>query len=181
MRNRVLLLCLALLLIGCGARLRKHSQAPTGNEAFFVFGLQPANYMVQVFPGSLGKDGKFHQNKFDFARYNRTADMGYAVGSAKPGTVLAITRVYVDYDYKRPFGPCGDAETIVFTAQAGVVVYLADLNYRIIDNALNVEYSSDIQRARLYLAANYPLLEPQLVQGKFDILKTDFSCSLWPW
>lgn len=124
MKNKALLLSLVWLTCGCGAPLVKDSKGPKENEAIFIFGLQPSNYKVQVFPGSIGKDGRFNLSPVLGAVYNGTPDFGYAVGKASPGNVLAITRVYDQLETSgsliRPsYVPCGRAETFVFTPVAG--------------------------------------------------------------
>jgi hypothetical protein len=174
------LLVLAAALCACGAPLTKNDAAPpTRGDSYYVFGLKPANYKVQIFPGSLDAEGKFKLNPFLNAAFNSVADQGYAVGKAKAGSVLAITRVYVKGDglIDPSFVPCGEAQTLVFTAGDQQIAYLGDIEYRFDGNKLEVARGSDIESARKYLQANYPKLAPSLQQAEPRLAKTDLSCS----
>jgi hypothetical protein len=97
MMRKVLPICfLSAALCACGAPVVKNnSSSPARVESYCVFGLKPANYKVQIYPGSLSADGTFKLNRLLSATFNSVADQGYAVGKAKAGSVLAITRVYM--------------------------------------------------------------------------------------
>lgn len=179
---RIPSLCIvAAVLSACGAPLTKNDPPPpTSGDSYYVFGLKPANYKIQIYPGSLGADGRFKLNQLLSATFNSMADQGYAVGKAKAGSVLAITRVYVKESDGLPdaaFIPCGNADTIVFTAGDGQVAYLGDVEYRFNGGNLEIGRKSDIEGARKYLEANYPKLAPLLQQGQPRLTKTNLPCS----
>jgi hypothetical protein len=179
---RITGLCfLAVALYGCvyGQPLSKDVDVAHVDEAYYVFGLTPSNYKVQIYPGSKSSDGRFQLNQFLTATFNSVADNGYAVGKAKAGSVLAITRVYMPSEgsiINPPFLPCGDAKTLVFTAVGGKVLYLTDVDYRFSGEKLEVSYKSNIESAKKYLEGNYPKLAPLLEQGEFHFSKTHMSC-----
>jgi hypothetical protein len=174
------LFIVATALCACGAPLaKKDAGAPTRGDSYYVFGLKPADYKVQIFPGSLDEDGRFKLNPFLNAAFNSVADQGYAVGKARAGSVLAITRVYLKSDalLDPAFVPCGDAQTLVFTAGDQQVSYLGDIEYRFNGNHLEVGRSSDVASARKYLEANYPELAPLLRDAEAHLARTNLPCS----
>lgn len=173
------LFCFAFVLSGCGRPLQKGDIALGKDDAFYVFGLKPSNYKVQIFPGSVGSDGRFILNPYLNATFNGVADQGYAVGSAKAGRVLAITRVFVEGTgslLAPAFVPCANASTILFTAARGKVIYLADIEYRFTGDKLEVSYGTDIEAARAYLERNFPNLASSLEQGELRFAETSISC-----
>src|SRR5688572_21484597 len=140
MRIESKLLVMAFLLVGCGQPLVKGSKPPTPAEGFFVFGSKPAHYQIQVFAGNV--HGKvFVQDPWANATFGATPDNGYAVGRAKAGSILAVTRVFNAEQsmwLADAFVPCGATQTLVFTVEPGRVVYVADLDFRRAGNQLGV-------------------------------------------
>jgi hypothetical protein len=180
MQRILSLFMLAATLCACGAPLaKKDAAAPPLGGSYYVFGLKPADYKVQIFPGSLGADGRFKVNPLLNATFNSVAEQGYAVGKARAGSVLAITRVYLKSDALRDpaFVPCGDAQTLVFTAGDQQVAYLGDIEYRFNGDNLEVRRTSDVASARKYLEANYPKLAPLLQVTEPRLAQTNASCS----
>jgi hypothetical protein len=168
-----------LVLSGCGKPLQKGDIALGKDDAFYVFGLGPSNSKVQIFPGSIDGDGRFTPDPLLSATFNGLADQGYAVGRAKAGSVLAVSRVFLmgTGSILAPvFVPCADAKTISFTAAKGKVIYLADVEYRFSGEKLEVGYGTDIEAARKYLEANFPNLAPHLEQGELHFAKTSIPC-----
>lgn len=89
----VLVLAALLCVAGCTSfRVVDPAASAPAGEAIFVLGVQPANYRVMVFPGTV-KDGVFRQSVVRMSAYYGAAKDGYVVGKAKPGDTLAITRV----------------------------------------------------------------------------------------
>lgn len=180
--RKILLICfLSIVLCACGTPVAKNNpSSPARGESFYVFGLKPANYKVQIYPGSLSADGTFKLNQFLSATFNSVADQGYAVGKSKAGSVLAITRVFVKEEGRfldPSFVPCGDANTVVFTAAEGQVAYLGDIEYLFNGSNLEIRRSNNIEDARKYLEENYPKLAPLLQQGEPRLAKTNLPCS----
>jgi hypothetical protein len=176
----IVLFLLTLMLSGCGAPLRKGDITLGEDDAFYIFGLKPSNTKVQVFSGYLDNEGRFHQDALANATFNGKADQGYAVGSAKAGSVLAVTRVFVDgvNSVFRPFFvPCADAKTVSFTAAKGKMIYLGDFEYQFNGDKLDVKYGTDIDAARRHLEANFPNLAPHLEQGKVNFVPTSLPCT----
>lgn len=179
-RNAMIGVIAAAMLCACGTPVRKDGATVGPNDAYFVLGIAPENIKIQVFPGSMNADGRFQQSALGNAVLNARADQGYAVGKAKPGTTLAITRVYTTESVFNPglgFVPCQEAQTVVFTPEKGKVVYVTDLDYRQNGDRLEIAHGRNLDGASKYLAANYPQLAALVEQGEFQLAKTTVPCS----
>lgn len=168
------------LLTACtfGKPLPKGAKAPKSNEAYFILGLSPPEYQIQIFRGSINSDDRFHLHPFANASLNGIAESGYIVGKADGGSFLAITRVYPNAsDIYTSFIPCEDGKTVVFKAIGGKVIYIADIEYTLTNNKLMLGYKDNINGAKKYLESEYPDLASSLMQGEFDIIKTTESCT----
>lgn len=180
---RVIWLCFVVIFLSAcsfGRPLMKGAEIPKHDEAYFIFGLKPSKYKVQIFSGSINSEGRFRVNPFANATFNSVADKGYAVGRTGSDSVLAITRVYLKGTgslISPSFVPCKEAETLVFTATGGKVIYLTDIDYTLVDGTLEVGYQENFEAARQYLESDYPDLAPLLEQGKYDFAKTTNSCT----
>lgn len=168
-------------LCGCGKPLMKGAVLGE-NDAYYVFGLKPSNVKVQVYPGSIQGDGRFKLSAQN-AVFNAVANQGYAVGAAKAGSTLAVTRlILVGTGSLIPpiFLPCNNTETMVFTAAKGKIIYLADLGFSLeSDNTLTVTYEDNIEAARSFLEIDYPQLAPYLERGEFRRSKTSMPCVMY--
>jgi len=151
------------LLTACtfGKPLPKGAKAPKSNEAYFILGLSPPEYQIQIFRGSINSDDRFHLHPFANASLNGIAESGYIVGKADGGSFLAITRVYPN-------------ASDIYTS---FIIYIADIEYTLTNNKLMLGYKDNINGAKKYLESEYPDLASSLMQGEFDIIKTTEPCT----
>lgn len=181
MLKLIALLGLSLMLYGCsfGRPLSKEAKLPKSDETYFIIGVKPSNYKVQIFQGSINNVERFTQNPLKNATFSEVPDKGYAVGRTDADTIQAITSVYHEGtgSFISPFfTPCKDGLTPVFSTPGGKVIYLLDVYYENHGGKLKAIYSQNFGRAKKYLEKNYPDLAPALEQGDYSLLKTTLSC-----
>src|SRR5687768_7023313 len=99
----------AAFLTGCGttAALGPDASGPAADESVIVLGVQPANYRVMLFPGTISA-GKFWQDTWSGAAINGVPKDGYIVAKAKAGQVLGLVSVQATKDGGH-FGPAFNA------------------------------------------------------------------------
>ena len=177
------LVCLVAIVMcgGCTSmgRLDTKSQAPDKNQSIFVVGVSPENHRIGIFGGT-EKDGAFKQNWLPAVFYGG-AQGGYIVGKSSGGKTLAITAVQVTASEKSLIGTdftaCDGAETVVFQAPPGKVIYLGSVDYRVSGDKLEIRYWNDLEGARRYLSGAYPGLADRVEQGSYELLPTDLTCA----
>lgn len=152
---------------------------PSANESVFVLGVAPGNYAVTLAPGKV-ENGVFKAGA-PVAALSRAPQDGYIVAKVASGQALALTRTTRlakdGAPASAPFGACGGAKTMVFAAQGGKVVYLADVGYESMkDGGVDVRFDRNLEKARQYLAANYPDLAKLVAQGGYTFIPTDATC-----
>ena len=161
--------------IGTGPRLAP----PSAGESVLVLGVAPANYAVTLSPGKL-ENGVFKAGTPVAALAQAPTD-GYIVAKVASGQALALTRTtrlaQGGTPASAPFGACDGARTLVFSAPGGRVVYLADVGYETMKGGgVDVRFERRLDKARQYLAANYPELAKLVAQGDFAFVPTDAAC-----
>jgi len=172
-----------LLLSGCISKgvLEKNVKLESGDETVFVFGVQPDNFRISVFPGSV-KDGEFKQNPFRTATVYSAASDGYVLGKANAGETLAITNIrfvsakgnVLGSDFK----PCEGTKALVFDVPPGKVIYITDVRYFFSqDDGLNYKYTANLEAAQQYIDSNYPNLKGRLEIWDYRQLPVSESCT----
>ena len=152
---------------------------PSGGESVFVLGVAPENYAVTLSPGKV-ENGVFKAGA-PAAALSRAPKDGYIVASVASGQALALTRTtrlpQGGAPSSAPFGACDGARTLVFTAPGGKVVYLADIGYASLPGGgLDVRFDRNLDKARRYLAAEYPDLAKVVAQGEYSFVPTNAAC-----
>ena len=152
---------------------------PSGGESVFVLGVAPENYAVTLAPGKV-ENGVF-KAEARVAAPSRSPKDGYIVARVASGQALALTKTarlaQNGAPASAPFGACGGTRTMVFTAQGGKVLYLADVGYESMkDGGVDVRFDRKLDKARQYLAANYPELAKVVAQGDYTFAPTDATC-----
>lgn len=169
-------------LAGCSAtspRTVAGEPPPSAEESVLVLGVAPANYAVTLAPGKL-ENGVF-KAAAPAAALSRAPKDGYIVARVASGQELALTSTtrlaQGATPASAPFGACGAARTVVFAAPRGKVVYLADVGYESMKGGgVDVRFERKLEKARQYLAANYPELAKLVTQGSYTLARTDASC-----
>src|SRR5262245_14081598 len=118
MINRIVsLLFLLVVTVGCGQPLLRDTPPPKANEGYFIFGDAPSRYQFQGFSCSVDAKGVFRISGLGGAVFNGVPNGGFAVGKARGGTTVAVTRVF-DPAYEilssESFLLCAPAKTLVF-------------------------------------------------------------------
>ena len=152
---------------------------PSGGESVFVLGVAPESYAVTLSPGKV-ENGVFKAGA-PVAALSRAPRDGYIVARVASGQALALTKTtrlaQGGAPASAPFGACDGARTLVFTAPGGKVVYLADIGYASLPGGgLDVRFDRNLEKARRYLAANYPDLAKVVAQGEYTFARTDATC-----
>ena len=152
---------------------------PSAEESVLVLGVAPANYAVTLAPGKL-ENGVF-KAAAPAAVLSRAPKDGYIVARVASGQELALTSTtrlaQGATPASAPFGACGGARTLVFAAPRGKVVYLADVGYEgMKGGGVDVRFERRLDKARQYLAANYPELAKLVAQGDVALVPTDATC-----
>ncbi len=151
---------------------------PTQTEAFFLFGLQPDQYRIAIFSGSI-ENGVFKQSFLSQVPvfYGGPSD-GYVMGKAKPGDVLAVTVVRTGATALSDFSPCGAQRTVVFKLQEpGKVAYFGDITLGVPGKQLQWQFKQNTAMASKHLAAKAPDLADRLVSRAPDLLPVAARCS----
>lgn len=152
---------------------------PSPEESIFVLGVAPGNYAVTMSPGKV-ENGVFKAGA-PLADLSRTPKDGYIIAKVASGQALALTRTtrlaQGGQSASAPFGACDGAKTMAFLAPRGKVIYLADIGYESMPGGgVDVRFGRNLEKARKYLAANYPELEKLLAQGDFTFMPTNAAC-----
>lgn len=172
------LLCLGLVVALCAScieigRADNDASLSSGDDSYFVFGVQPDTVSIAVFRGSIVGD-TFRQNPFLPANFYGVPQDGYIVSRAKAGETLAIAFITVraskDAIFAQNYIPCGSSRTVVFSVPPGKVIYLADIQYSNVNNQLAPTYRLNIDSAKAYLATHYPELADKVEVGHYDFM-----------
>ena len=181
MKRILSFVAIAAALSGCSlGQIKGDIAPPAANESIFIVGVNPENFRISVFSGSV-KDGRFVQGLMPAVVYGGAVD-GYVVGKAAAGAVLAITMVRVVPDSNaffsgQNFVACGDAKTMVFEVPKGKVIYLGSLNYAFSDDKLKIASNIDLDAANHYIKASLPSLVGRLEYLEPQLMPTGKSCS----
>jgi len=169
---------MSIALSACGSFriLDKSAELQTDEESIFIIGVEPENFRIFVFPGEI-IDKKFVKSIYRPSAVYGGANNGFVVGKARKGDTLAITRIRV-VEYKEDllgadFLACKKARTMVFNVPGGKVIYLGHVKYTYTDYKLHTEYSNDLESAKKYINDNYPKLYGRVVQGEYQLLRTN--------
>lgn len=152
---------------------------PSAEESVFVLGVAPENYAVTLSPGKM-ENGVFKAGA-PLAALSRSPRDGYIVAKVASGQALALTRTTRLAEggspASAPFGACDGTRTLVFSAPRGKVVYLADVGYQSMPGGgVDVRFDRNLDKARQYLAANYPELAKLVAQGEYTFTPTNATC-----
>ena len=151
---------------------------PSAGDAYYVIGVAPEFTKVAIPDGHV-ENGRFvASDAADLynanTRFGFPVD-GYILGKATGEPFAAITSVQLHSSATQllsiPHMPCQEGlKTVVFQAQAGKVLYIANLRYLEISGTLVTAATNDIDGARAFLKAHYPRLASQLEQGTYQRL-----------
>jgi hypothetical protein len=152
--------------------LAQTAAAPNSGQTYFIMGVRPSNLEVMFFEGEI-KNGIFDGYAPQSAKFRGAPTDGYIVGSVKAGGTYAITELLLDdgrYTCDR------NVRVLAFTAPAGKVIYLTHANYKTFGSGIGVDYRSDIEGARAFLATHYPQLADRLQAGQIRFVTSDLVC-----
>ncbi|MCM5680505.1 hypothetical protein M8A51_13300 [Schlegelella sp. S2-27] len=178
--HRVMALVSAAFLTGCGttAALDPDASGPAEDESVIVLGVQPANYRVMLFPGTVSA-GKFTQDTWSGAAINGVPKDGYIVAKAKAGQVLGLVSVQATKDgghFGTAFNACGGRPALTFEVPKSKVLYLVDVEYVPHAVSLFVHYTHRFAAAEHHLRTRFPRIQGPMQQHAFQALPTTASC-----
>lgn len=147
-------------------------------DAYFVIGLAPPNARVGITDGEI-RDNAFHDvlvRMLPMPTYAQ--DQGYIVVKAEPGKPLGIGTVHLMAGDSSIFGQAfvPTCQILVFTPQAGKVLYLADVFVARRGAGVLPQYRRDLEAARNHLRARYPQLADKLAQGDLRSMQYRNNC-----
>ena len=178
-----ILLLVTSLIVGCSSigEFTPGSSVNFSKESVYVIGTRPSNFHITIWPGKI-KDGYFYKNAWDGAALWGKPTEGYLIGKIKSGTTLAITEIskHVDsggWSSEADWAPCDGAAAFYFTAEPGKVVYITDVEYRESDDGIKIDYQSDFEGAKKFIARNFPELVSKLEKGNFDLAPGAIPCT----
>jgi hypothetical protein len=164
-------LCLGLVAFLCTScatitigRADSDASLGSGDDTYFVVGVQPETAAVSFFRGSI-EGGTFRQNPLLPANFRGTPEDGYVVSRTHGGETLAITYIAVPNKGFPPmllFVPCRDSRTLVFNAPGGKVIYLGDVSYYGAGGRLEASIGWNFEGAKAFMASHYPKLADKL-------------------
>jgi len=171
---------------GCGSIGQVQNAATMGtNDAYFIIGVQPEFTRISVDEGGI-VDGKFQGSLATRLFGGNLVFMGepedgFVLGKARGGALLGITMaqphssktallgpLLTPCESKRGYAHRDGSKTLVFTADAGKVSYIANVRYMWVKDGMVPTYNADLEGARAFLKVHYPLLADSLVQGHYD-------------
>lgn len=178
-----LMLGLAGLCAGCGTsgRLDPSAAVRSPDDSYFVIAVHgrsenafgPAGQSFVAVSDAIVKNGKA---EFEVSLSNGLVpfldytENDYVVGKAhRGGDTLAIWGI-------NRYSPCGATNIVVFTAPAGKVVYITDIDTTGSrggwqgDHYMQVRYRKDIEAARAFLRSHYPNLADKLEPGSYELV-----------
>lgn len=132
---------------------------PVEGRGLYVIGNSSSEFLMHLQYGTI-KQGVFYEQPLYRPDYQRVGPDNYIVGSARPGDVLAVTRIDLSKDGIHAFGsyvPCGDTKTLVFEMPAeGGIFYINSGRFDYYLNYIDIEYKYQAERAKAYLSAHFP-------------------------
>lgn len=180
MNGRVWLLFVATTLVpACITRSNLAFDAPiAADETLFVIGISPEDSRVKVAPGYV-RDDVFHALQPDGpSSMFAPPELGFVVGKAKPGEVMAITIVSTA---STDFVPCQGARTMVFTIPDKRAVYVGHIAWERAGPRLLVpRYFDDPASAAAHVAKQYPSLKAPLENASYRLAPTALVCADQP-
>jgi hypothetical protein len=181
--RRLIVFVSAILAAGCTSvgRLSSDTGFDPSRDSIVVFGLQPENYRINLFAGSIRND-RWSQSMLYPASFLGVADRGYVIAKVHSDTPMGIANLRIVASEKDVYGqdytPCKEAKTLVFTVPKGKVVYLSDFRYRHVGAGVELVNAPDFERARRHVDEKFPALQGRLVQGEFRLMPTTIPCSI---
>jgi hypothetical protein len=171
-----------ILISGCSSmgQLGPDAKLTSKNKSIFVVGISPSNIAVIVRPGKI-ENSEFIHNGGPPATLVGNPSGGYIVGQASADSSHAL--VYFDIQEKGDMVTgelviCKGNKSIAFTAPSkGSVIYLGDLEFKIIGKTFSYNYVKNFEKAKEYIDTNFPNLKGLIKDFSKGLTPINTQCS----
>jgi hypothetical protein len=156
MKRLLFLIPSFLCLYACGVQNIRPDSPPQlqADSAILLLGMTP-KWRIQLFRGEVENDA-WSISGLAAAEVNTVPENGYVIVKTKPtalSEVMGVSRVFPSF---MPYMPCKGSKAPTFALMAGAVNYVGDLDFEVINGELRWSYSTNVEKAKQFLAANYP-------------------------
>lgn len=170
-----------ILFTGCSfSQLDTKYKLKNNNETVFVMGVNSDRYRLLMWPGDVEGDIFIIEDTWKNAAHHDTAKDGYIVGVTgsndhvgfKSVSLLSKDKERVIFQQKF----CQGSKMPVFTIPDSNVVYVGDMNLSFEEGHIKYTMTSDYQKAKEFIDANYPNLKGKLIKTEVKMLFSSEPC-----
>jgi hypothetical protein len=156
MKRLLFLIVSCLCLCACGVQNIRPTSAPQleADSAILLLGMTP-RWRIQLFRGQVEND-TWSVSGVTSGEVNTVPENGYVIVKVKPtapSEAMGILRIFPSLI---AYTPCQDARSPTFALSAGVVNYVGDVSFEVANGGLQYSYSTNIEKAKAFLATHYP-------------------------